>query len=251
MDNQGPPNTETGRSRNWRPIAIITLTLFMAAVAVLMAGAVVVLTGFYTVQPEEVAVVLRFGEHIRTTEPGLNFKLPAPIEQVFKVPIQRQLKQEFGFHTPQTGDPAPDPGREVDHESMMITGDLNLAEVEWITQYRIQDPVKYLFGVRDVTSTFRNLNEAIMRAVVGDRSIDEVITIGRLEIEDEVKARLQEVCDRLGTGIVVDQVVLHDVNPPEEVKPSFDEVNKAENDRERAIRRARTASQPQSAGGGS
>ena len=123
----------------------------------------------------------------------------------------------------------------------MLTGDLNVAVVEWIAQYRVDDPYKYLFKVRNVTKTFRDMNEAVMRAVVGDRSVDEVITIGRLEIEDEVKLRLQELCDRYETGIVVDQIVLQDVNPPDPVKPSFNEVNQAEQERERAINDARSA----------
>jgi membrane protease subunit HflK len=117
----------------------------------------------------------------------------------------------------------------------MLTGDLNVADVEWIAQYRVDDPFKYLFKVRNVTKTFRDMNEAVMRAVVGDRSVDEVITVGRLEIEDDVKLKLQELCVRYETGIVVDQIVLQNVNPPDPVKPSFNEVNQAEQERERSI----------------
>jgi membrane protease subunit HflK len=172
---------------------------------------------------------------VRTAEPGLNFKLPAPLEQVLKVPVQRQLKQEFGFETVEAGVRTRYSDRDFEGESLMLTGDLNVAVVEWIAQYRVDDPFKYLFRVRNVTTTFRDMNEAVMRSVVGDRSVDEVITIGRLEIEDQAKVKLQELCDRYETGIVVDQIVLQDVNPPDPVKPSFNEVNQAEQERERAI----------------
>jgi membrane protease subunit HflK len=111
--------------------------------------------------------------------------------------------------------------------------------VEWIAQYRVRDPFKFLFRVRNVRQTFRDVNEAVMRAVVGDRSVDEVITIGRQQIEDEVKTVLQELCDRYETGIVVDQIVLQNVTPPDPVKPSFNEVNQAEQERERSINDAR------------
>jgi membrane protease subunit HflK len=251
METRVTPPGDHGRSRNWRPAAIIAFTLIVGSVVALMGGAVVVLTGFYTIQPDEVGVVLRFGRHVRTTEPGLNFKLPAPIEEVLKVPIQRQRKQEFGFRTFEGDSPDDEGVRDVEPESLMITGDLNVAVVEWITQYRISDIHQFLFGVRKPEKVFRDLNESVMGAVVGDRSIDEVITIGRLEIEDEVKVRLQELCDRHQIGIVVDQVVLQDVNPPEKVKPSFDEVNKAHKDRERAIRKAHAEMNERSTGGGS
>jgi membrane protease subunit HflK len=165
--------------------------------------------------------------------------MPAPIEQVLKVPVQRQLKQEFGFATEDAGVRTRYSDRDFRSESLMLTGDLNVADVEWIAQYRVSDPYKYLFKVRNVTKTFRDMNEAVMRAVVGDRSVDEVITVGRLEIEDDVKIKLQELCDRYETGIVVDQIVLQNVNPPDPVKPSFNEVNQAEQERERSINDAR------------
>jgi membrane protease subunit HflK len=161
------------------------------------------------------------------------------IEQVLKVPVQRQLKQEFGFQTAEAGVRTRYSDRDFRSESLMLTGDLNVADVEWIAQYRVDDPFKYLFKVRNVTKTFRDMNEAVMRAVVGDRSVDEVITVGRLEIENEVKLKLQELCVRYETGIVVDQIVLQNVNPPDPVKPSFNEVNQAEQERERSINEAR------------
>jgi membrane protease subunit HflK len=236
MEQQGPRTIDMSQFRRQKPpTKTIAVGLLVAFVAILA------FSSFFTIQPEEVGIVLRFGKYIRTAEPGLNFKFPTPLEQVLKVPVQRQLKQEFGFQTAEAGVRTRYVDRDFQGESLMLTGDLNVAVVEWIAQYRVDDPYKYLFKVRNVGKTFRDMNEAVMRAVVGDRSVDEVITVGRLEIEDEVKLMLQELCDRYETGIVVDQIVLQDVNPPDPVKPSFNEVNQAEQERERAINDARAA----------
>ena len=210
-----------------------------AALIVLL---LVVAAGFgslYQVQPEEVGVVLRFGEYVRTTEPGLRAKLPLA-EQVLKVPVQRQLKQEFGFRTVDAGIRtlyAPD--RQFADEAVMLTGDLNVAVVEWIVQYRVADPYLFLFKVRNLGETFRAMNEAVMREVVGDRTVTEVLTVGRQEIESRVEERLQELANQYEMGITIDQVVLQDVNPPDPVKPSWDEVNQAQQQRDRMINEAR------------
>ena len=193
----------------------------------------------FTVAPEEVGVVLTFGEYSHATDPGLRFKLPYPFQTVTKVPVQRQLKEEFGFRTRIAG--VRSTFVSSGDEALMLTGDLNVAVVEWITQFRISDPYKFLFKVRNLGETFRDLNEAVMRAVVGDRSVTEVLTIGRQEIASEVELRLQKLCDQYETGIKIEQVVLQDVNPPDEVKPSFNEVNQAQQERERMINEARTA----------
>jgi len=234
MDSQGPRTIDIGNFRPGKPPTRVILYG-----ALLLIGAMVMISAVFTIQPEEVGIVLRFGEFNRTADPGLNFKLPSPVEQVLKVPVQRQLKQEFGFQTVEAGVRTRYSDRDFEGESLMLTGDLNVAVVEWIAQYRVADPYKYLFKVRNVSKTFRDMNEAVMRAVVGDRSVDEVITVGRLQIEDEVKIKLQELCDRYETGIVVDQIVLQNVNPPDPVKPSFNEVNQAEQERERSINEAR------------
>ncbi len=234
MDSQGPRTIDIGNFRPGKPPTKVILYG-----ALLLIGAMVVISAVFTIQPEEVGIVLRFGQFNRTADPGLNFKLPSPIEQVMKVPVQRQLKQEFGFQTIEAGVRTRYSDRDFEGESLMLTGDLNVAVVEWIAQYRVADPYKYLFKVRSVSKTFRDMNEAVMRSVVGDRSVDEVITVGRLQIEDEVKIKLQELCDRYETGIVVDQIVLQNVNPPDPVKPSFNEVNQAEQERERSINEAR------------
>ena len=234
MENQGPRTIDIGDFRPGKPP-----TKLILIGALFLIGALVLFSTIFTIQPEEVGIVLRFGKYIRTADPGLNFKLPAPMERVLKVPVQRQLKQEFGFQTVEAGVKTRYSDRNFDGESLMLTGDLNVVVVEWIAQYRVADPYKYLFRVRNVTKTFRDMNEAVMRAVVGDRSVDEVITVGRLEIENEVKLKLQELCVRYETGIVVDQIVLQNVNPPDPVKPSFNEVNQAEQERERSINEAR------------
>lgn len=203
-------------------------------------GLFIVFTTFFTVEPEEVGVVLRFGKYVRTADPGLNFKMPAPIEQVLKVPVQRQLKEEYGFRMQPTRSRSVYSTTDYERESLMLTGDLNVAVVDWIAQYRVDDPMKFLFKVRNVQQTFRDMNEAVMRAVIGDRSVDEVLTIGRQQIEDEVKVLLQELCDKYETGITVDQIVLQDVTPPDPVKPSFNEVNQAEQEKDRMINEARS-----------
>ncbi len=191
------------------------------------------------VEPEEVALILRFGEYQRTLRPGFHFKLPL-IERKIRVPVERQLKQEFGFRTAQPGRRTTYSSADFTGESLMLTGDLNVAVVDWITQYRVNDPYNYRFKVRDVGSTFRDMNEALMRTVVGDRSVTEVLTIGRDEIASEVEVRLQALCDQYEMGIKVEQIVLQDVNPPDEVKPSFNEVNQAQQERERMINEARS-----------
>ena len=196
-----------------------------------------IVTGYYQVEPDEVAVVQRFGKFVRTTEPGPHLKLPFGVERITKVPVQRQLKMEFGFRTAraaaQTTYAAATP--ETIAESQMLTGDLNVAVVEWIVQYRIKDPGAFLFRVRDVPETFRYMSEAAMRQVVGDHSVDEVLTIGREAISLQAKAELQRLCELYGIGIEVQQLVLQDVNPPNPVKPAFNEVNQAIQEKERAI----------------
>jgi membrane protease subunit HflK len=202
-------------------------------------GLVLLSTTYYQVEPEEVGVVQRFGAYQRTTEPGPHLKLPFGIETVQKVPVQRQLKMEFGFRSSQAGPRSeytvpPD----AEAESLMLTGDLNVAVVEWIVQFRIRDPKAYLFHVRDVPLTLRYMSEAAVRQVVGDHSVDEVITIGRAEIALAAKEELQRLCNLYGIGIEIQQLVLQDVNPPEPVRPAFNEVNQAIQEKERAINEA-------------
>jgi membrane protease subunit HflK len=209
-----------------------------AAVIGLLATLFVLFNTLYQVQPEEVGVVLRFGRYIGITEPGLHVKLPL-VDQILKVPVQRQLKQEFGFRTVEAGVRTMYAENDFAAEAAMLTGDLNVAVVEWIVQYRVADPSEYLFKVRNLSETFRAMNEAVMREVVGDRTVTEVLTVGRQEIEATVAQRLQTLSNQYEMGISIDQVVLQDVNPPDPVKPSWDEVNQAQQQRDRMINEAR------------
>ena len=204
---------------------------------------VLVISSCFTIEPEEVGVVLRLGKFQRNAEPGLHFRLPLGIERVTKVPIQRQLKEEFGFQTVSGGvrrerSQYSSRGREA--ESNMLTGDLNAAVVEWVVQYRIVDPYKYLFRVRNVRTTLRDMSEAVMRGVIGDRTVNEVLTVGRQEVAALVEVELQALCEQYENGIKIDQVVLQDVNPPDAVKASFNEVNQAQQEREKLINEAQS-----------
>lgn len=208
--------------------------------ALLALLAVVALTtSCYTVEPEEVGVVLRFGRYVESAEPGLHFKLPLGVDRVLKVPVERQLKAEFGFRTTGTsGDRTEYAAGSFDDESLMLTGDLNIAFVEWVVQYRIVDAYQYLFRVRSVDDTFRAMSEAVMQEVVGDRTVNEVITVGRDELAALVEQKLQALADQYETGLHVEQVVLQNVHPPDPVMPSFNEVNQAEQRRSELINTA-------------
>jgi modulator of FtsH protease HflK len=203
-------------------------------------GILFLLTFFYSVGTEEVGVIQRFGAYQRTVPSGLHLKMPFGIETVTKVPVERQLKEEFGFRTKVAGVRTVYDTKSFREEKLMLTGDLNASDVEWIVQYRVADPYKFLFKVRNATKTFRDINEALMREVIGDRSVNEVLTVGRVEIANEVARKLQALCDEYETGIKVDQIVLQDVNPPEPVKPAFNEVNEAQQEREKLINQARS-----------
>ena len=218
---------------------LITPKRIILVIVILLAVAMA-LTSMYTVEADEVAVVLRFGKYIDTTQPGLRFKLPLGIDQVIGVPVQRVFKEEFGFRTLRAGVRTQYDPRDYSDESLLLTGDLNIADVEWVAQYQISEPRKFLFSIRDATRSLRDLSEAVMRTVVGDRTVTEVLTVGRIEIAAEVKQRLQELLDLYNTGLLLVNVTLQDVNPPETVKPSFNAVNEAKQEKEKLINEART-----------
>lgn len=201
---------------------------------------VVAFSSFFTVDPEEVGIVTRFGEFTRTAQPGLNFKAPF-IEKVRYVPIQRQLKHEFGYRTTSAGVRSTYQKQGYADESLMLTGDLNLADVEWVVQYRVADPYNYLFKIRNPEQTLRDISEAAMRQIVGDRTVNEVLTIGRAEVTAKAQALIQEICDEYESGLRVEQVVLQDINPPDPVKPSFNAVNEAQQHKETLINEAKSA----------
>ncbi len=216
------------------PPAFGSKGLVIAAIAV--AGLIGAFGAFYTVQVEEAGLVMRFGKHIDTVDPGLHFKLPYGIDQVIRVPVRRQLKQEFGFGTPGNSNSSQWSGSsDMELEKNMVTGDLNAALVEWVIQYRIVEPEKYLFRVRNADETLRNASESVMREVVGDRTVDEVITIGRQEIESECNEKLKGLIELYELGISIDQVQLKNVDPPKPVQSSFNEVNQAQQEKEKSI----------------
>lgn len=194
----------------------------------------------FTVSAESVGVIQRFGRYHAAVDPGLHFKMPFGIDRVTRVPIKRQLKEEFGFSTPGatfTGQSSA-PGQWV-LETTMVTGDLNTALVEWIIQFRIEVPFDFLFKVRNPGATLRDVSESVMREVIGDRTVDEVLTIGRQDIESTAQVKLQEVVNKYEMGLRIDQIQLKNVNPPEPVQASFDRVNEAQQERERMINVAR------------
>ncbi|HET7711144.1 MAG TPA: FtsH protease activity modulator HflK [Thermoanaerobaculia bacterium] len=211
----------------------------MLLVIIALAALTLVMTMWFTIEPEERGIVLRFGKFVRQVPSGLHLKLPWPLERVMKPPVERQLKEEFGFRTEQAGIRTTYSAETFAEEALMLTGDLNVAVVEWTAQFRVRDPYKFLFKVREVRKTFRDMNETVMREVIGDRSVNEVLTVGRQEIAAEVERRLQFLCDQYETGIKVEQIVLQNVNPPDAVKPSFNEVNQAQQEREKLINQAR------------
>ena len=206
--------------------------------AALVAAGLFIYTAYYTVPSDSVGLVTRFGKYVKEESAGLHFKIPWGADEVIIVPVKRQLKQEFGFST--TGatnrsQTRPDPQA----QSQMVTGDLNAALVEWVVQYRIEDPRKYMFDVRNPGETLRDLSESVMREVVGDRTVDEVITIGRQEIEDEALVKMQNLTTKYSIGVSIDQVQLKNINPPRPVQESFNEVNQAQQEKESLINAAR------------
>ena len=206
-------------------------------VAIGVAVVILFFTSVYQIQPDEAGIVTRFGRFSRVTDPGLHFVVPF-LESVTKVPVERQLKEEFGFRTVEAGVRTTYDQRSFLEESLMLTGDLNVAVVEWIVQFKVQDPRAYLFNVREIRSTFRDMSEAAMRDAVGDHSVDEVLTVGREQVAARAKDLLQEMNNHYETGISVQQLVLQDVNPPDSVKPSFNEVNEAIQEKERLTNEA-------------
>jgi len=212
--------------KNIRSVALLLLAVLMAWLA------------FFQIGPEEVGVIVRFGKYKRTVEPGLNYKIPFA-EAVYKVPVERQQKMEFGFRTSSSGVRTEYTRSGTNDESLMLTGDLNLADVEWVVQYRIDNPYNYLFKVRNPEVTLRDISEAAMRQIVGDRTVNEVLTVGRAEISSRLEELVQQLCRDYSLGIKVEQIVLQDVNPPEPVKAAFNAVNEAQQEKETLINQAK------------
>jgi modulator of FtsH protease HflK len=201
---------------------------------------VLLFASVFQIGTEEVGVITRFGKYTRTVDPGLNMKIPF-VESVIKVPVERQQKLEFGFRTTKPGVQSEfETNPQTADEALMLTGDLNLANVEWVVQYRINDAYKYLFKVRNLETTLREISEAAMRQIVGDRTVNEVLTVGRAEITQNVEDLIQSLCTEYSMGIKIEQIVLQDVNPPEPVKAAFNEVNQAQQEKQTLINQSKS-----------
>ena len=191
----------------------------------------------YRVELEEEGVLLTLGEYTGLAQSGIHLKWPAPIQTVIKIPTKRELEMEFGQRG-QSESKRRVNRSEIEEESLMLTGDLNVAVVPWKTQYRIAEPDKFLFKVKDPIGTFRDMNEAVMREVIGDRSVNEVLTTGRQEIATKMEEKLQKMCDQYENGIKINRILLQKVLPPKQVQNAFNEVNTAEQEKEKMINQA-------------
>lgn len=209
------------------PLLIVILVLLIGLIGTI-----------YFVGPDEVGVVQRFGKYIDTTNPGLHAKWPFGIEKVTKVKTQRIYKEEFGMRTIRAGIRTEYSTRRYTGESLMLTGDLNISDVRWIVQFKIKDPVKFLFDIRDPFTNVRDISEVVMRRLIGDYRVDEVLTTKREEINIQAQAGLQKILDKYASGIHIVTVKLLDVNPPDEVKPAFNDVNEAKQEKDRIINQA-------------
>ena len=210
------------------------------SIILILAIIIIGFSSFFQIGAEEVGVITRFGKHQRTVNSGLKVKIPF-LENVYKVPVERQKKQEFGFRT-RNANVRTDYVRSsaTKDESLMLTGDLNLANVEWVVQYRVDRPYNYLYKVRNADQTLRDISESVTRQIVGDRTVNEVLTVGRAEVASKVKVKIQEISREYSLGIIIAQVVLHDVNPPDPVKEAFNAVNQAQQEKETLINQAKS-----------
>ncbi len=204
-------------------ISVLVIVLYLAS-------------GIFVVAPDEQGIVRRFGKFIRIESPGLNYHLPYPIETVVTPAVTQVKRVEIGFRTISFGPPAR--YREIPIEALMLTGDENIVSADAIVQYKIKDPVSYLFNIIFPEQTVRNAAEASLRQVIGERKIDEALTVGKYEIQEETKRILQELLDSYKAGILVVAVQLQDVNPPKEVQDAFKDVASAKEDKSRYINQA-------------
>jgi len=222
------------------PSEVKKLLEYWRLIVTLLFLVIIMWSSIFQISTEEVGVVTRFGKYVRQVEPGLNLKIPFA-EDVYKVPVERQQKQEFGFRTLRAGiNTQYRESSSAKDESLMLTGDLNLAEVQWVVQYRVDDAYNNLFKVRNPQNTLRTISEAAMRQIVGDRTVNEVLTVGRTEIGSKLQELIQQICREYSMGIKIEQVVLQDVNPPEPVKAAFNAVNEAQQEKETLINQAKS-----------
>lgn len=192
----------------------------------------------YSIGPDEVGVIQRFGKYVGLSSPGLHVKIPFGVDKVTPVKVKKIFKEEFGVRTLRARPGADYSSSQHSEESLMLTGDLNILDVRWIVQFKIKDPVKLLFAVRNPIDTIRDISEVVMRRLVGDYSVDEVLTIKREEIDHLAQIETQKILDDYDSGVQVVTVKLLDVNPPEKVKAAFNEVNEAKQEKEKMINQA-------------
>ena len=227
-------NKFKSRSRQpfWLPLIAVFLLLLLLGKASHLSSSPV-----YTIEPNEVGVVLRFGRFVNTTKPGLHFKWPL-IEQAIAVKVEKVYTEEFGFRTKTAGVRSNYNQNSYDDESLMLIGDLNVLDVEWMVQFRIKEPYLYLFNIRNPAKAIRDVSESAMRAIVGDYVFNEVLATHRIEINNLLQAEMQKILDEYESGIQIVTVKLQDVNPPDPVKPAFNEVNQAKQEKEKLINQA-------------
>jgi len=210
--------------------------LAIIAVAAVLIG---IYSGMYKVDTEETGVVLRFGKFSGFSEPGLHIKLPFGIDQVYLVPTGRVLKEEFGYRTVNPGVRSSFSKGGREEESLTLTGDLNVSDVEWIVQYQISDPFKYIFKIKDPVGTIRDISEAMVRKVIGNANVTQVLTTDRAALASTIQSDLQKILNQYDIGVRIVTVKFQDVNPPDPVKNAFNEVNEAEQQKESLIFQAR------------
>jgi membrane protease subunit HflK len=227
--------TPHGNYAPLKPPSAATIRKLVIGAGLLLLLLIGACTSAYTVDSEEQAVVLRFGRYVETAEPGLHMKLPFGVDQAITVPVAKNHKLEFGFSTAVSGVRTQYNRRSPEEHEVanMLTGDLNIADVEWVVQYRIKDARQWLFSVRNQESAIRDLSESVMRKVVGDHTISEVVTTLRDRIKGLVKSELQDSVDAYALGVHIETVELQNVTPPEKVRESFNEVNSAQQERSR------------------
>ncbi|MFN3198976.1 MAG: FtsH protease activity modulator HflK [Bradymonadia bacterium] len=206
--------------------------------AALIVGGLLITSG-YSIEPQEKGVVMRFGEYHDTVSPGFHFKLPFGIDKVHRVATETVHKEEFGLRTLRADKRTTYSREEFDDESLLLTGDLNIADVEWVVQYKIVDPQNYLFKNEEPVKTLRDMSESVMRSVVGDMTVEEVLTVGRSRLQQDVLKNLQKKMEEYETGIQITSLELRDVKPPQSVQSAYNDVNKAQQDRERFVDEAR------------
>ena len=234
-DKEPPPETPDGAppERSPGPLAGPGKVVAIIAAFIVLQG---VVGAFYTIKPGEVGIVLRFGQYHRTTHPGLHFKIPY-FEELTKVDVESVRKEEFGFRTRTPGTSGAYDRKGFDNEALMLTGDKDVIEVAWIVQYKVSDPVRFLYKVRDVAQIVRDASETVTRRIVGNMDFDYVLS-NREILAANARKELQGQLDRLESGVSVLTLQLLDINPPEPVKPAFNEVNIADQDMKRLVNEA-------------